>query len=140
MGESMEKKEFQKTVKDKLKSIGFTVKGNNAYKILDADYLIGVSLDHNPYCKGYFIEYGVVYLPDEKKIPFKGFFDWDDRFLFTREADADLGKYQIQEMEYDEDELTECFEYEARMPDELMTQLEINIQRKLVLLEENAIN
>ena len=73
IGDGMEKKMFQKIVKDRLKIEGFKIKGNNSYKLLGKDYLIGVMLDHNPYCRGYFIEYGVVYLPDESKFPFQGF-------------------------------------------------------------------
>ncbi len=132
----MEKKEVQKIVKEKLKSIGFTVKGNVCHKIIDDDYLVGVWLDHDPYSKGYFIEYGAVYLPDEDKIPFNGFCDWDDRFLFTQEPGADLEKYPIQEIEYDEDEITECFDYIERTSEDLTNQLEINIQKKLALLDD----
>lgn len=132
----MDKKEFQKIFKEKFKLMGFTIKGNVGYKLLEDDYLIGVSLDHNPYSQGYFIEYGVVYLPDKDKIPFRGLYDWEDRFLFTQEANADLAKYQIQEMEYDEEKLTECFEYGARTSEDFISELEINIQKKLMLLDD----
>lgn len=132
----MEKRDFQKIVKSYFKGKGFQFKGNNGYKILNDDYLIGVSLDHNPYCKGYFIEYGVVFLPDEKKFPFKVFFDWDDRFLFTKSSNDDLGKCQINEIQYDEDKLTECFEYYDRTEDDLLKQLDINNELKINALRD----
>lgn len=127
----MEKSDFQKIVKNYFKEKGFRFKGNNGYKLVDDDYLIGVSLDHNPYCKGYFIEYGVVFLPDAKKFPFKGFFDWDDRFLFTKNLNEDLRKFQIDGIEYDEDSLTECFEYYDRTEEDLLKQLDINNELKV---------
>ena len=132
----MEKKMFQKIVKDRLKIEGLKIKGNNSYKLLGKDYLIGVMLDHDPYCRGYFIEYGVVYLPDESKFPFQGFCDWDDRFLFTKEVNGKLEQFQIDELEYDEETLTECFEYEDRTAEDLSNQLEINIQKKLAPLKD----
>ena len=127
----MKKNDFQRIVKIFFKEKGFIFKGNNGYKILSNDYLIGISLDHNPYCKGYFIEYGAVFLPDEKKYPFRGFFDWDDRFLFTKGLNEDLKKYPINETEYDEDKLTECFEYCDRTEDDLLKQLYVNSELKL---------
>lgn len=131
----MEKKIFQKIVKDRLKIAGFKIKGNNCYKLWSEDYIIGVTLDHDPYSSGYFIEYGVVYLPDDGKFPFRGFYDWDDRFLFTKEANGDLEQFIINKMEYDEETLTDCFEYEDRTSEDLSKQLEINMQKKLALLE-----
>ncbi len=128
---SMEKGDFQKIVKNYFKEKGFRFKGNNGYKLIDDDYLIGVSLDHNPYCEGYFIEYGVVFLPDDKKFPFKGFFDWDDRFLFTKSSNIDWEKYQIIENQYDEDLLSECFEYCGRTENDLLEQLNVNNKLKI---------
>ena len=144
-GGNMEKKEFQKIVKDRLKIEGFRTKGNLAYKLIDEDYLIGVMLDHNPFCKGYFIEYGALYLPDDlcfptdRSFPYQGYCDWDDRFIFTTDADIDLGGLRFEEMCWiKEEKLTQCFEYDIRTSEELIEQLDINIQRKLKLLEDKT--
>lgn len=132
----MEKKQFQKIVKDRLKIIGFHVKGNYCYKMLDNDYLVGVTLDHNSYCKGYFIEYGGAFLTDEDKTPFQGVLDWDDRFLFTKNPNDDLNQYTIENLGFDDEGLTECFEYDIRTPEDLVKQLETNINKKLMRVED----
>lgn len=69
----MDKKEVQKVIRDKMRVLGFRSKGNCFHKIIDDDYVIGIYLDHHPFCKGYYIEYGAIYLPDDTKMPFKGF-------------------------------------------------------------------
>ena len=136
----MEKKEFQKIVRARLKKEGFVVKGNYAHKILDDDYLVGVELEHHPFCKGYFINYCVIYLPDERKYPpFQGFCDWDDHFDFTKNPEDNLNNYPLEENTvrdkvYDEDALVRYFEYDIRTPDDLIPQLDINIRRKLSLV------
>ncbi|MBQ3128700.1 MAG: hypothetical protein IJC13_06655 [Clostridia bacterium] len=144
----MEKKEFQKIVRTRLKKEGFMVKGNYAHKILDDDYLIGVEMDHHPFCKGYFIYYGVIYLPDDIKFPpFKGFFDWRNRFDFTKDPKDDLNNYPLEEhingfIDYDEDSLERYFEYDIRTGEDLAIQLDINIKKKLssVYDKEFALN
>lgn len=130
----MEKKEFQNVVKDKMKVLGFRIKGNNCYKVLDNNYLIGVSLDHHPYCKGYFVEYGGLYLPDEWKIPFRGEYDWDNRFIFTINSKDNLLHYHIESIDENEEGLVDYCEYDNWETRELIKQLDLNIEKKLSLL------
>lgn len=47
-----------------------------------------------------------------------------------------MEQFQIDELEYDEETLTECFEYEDRTAEDLSNQLEINIQKKLAPLKD----
>ena len=132
----MEKKEAYKIVKNKFKILGYTGKGNVYYKILDDNYIVGVWIDHDPYSKGFFIEYGVLYLFDEDNLAFNGYVDWEDRFLFTEDSDDTLDKYQIRDIEFIEDGLTECFQYNERTSESLINQLETNIREKLALLND----
>lgn len=128
----MEKKEVQRMMRDKMKALGFQAKGNSYYKIVDNDYLIGVYLDHHPFCKGYFFEAGAVYLPDEGKMPFDGCFDYDERFVFTKTPEEDLNSYDLEGWDDStSDELLDYFEYGQRSKEELDKQLDINIQRRL---------
>lgn len=127
----MEKKDFKRIVKEFFKAKGFQFKGNNGYKLISDDYLIGLSLDHSPYCKGYFVEYGVVFLPDENKFPFKGFYDWNDRFLFAKDLNEKLENFQMNEKQYDEEILAECYEYYDRTAENLLKQLNINYELKV---------
>jgi len=95
----MNKKEFLLNIKYILKSKGFKNKGNFFYVIIDIDYLIGIYLDHHPFCDAYYIEYGVVFLPDGKNSPLSGEFDWSDRFLFKKNDSNNNVK--IDYLEYD---------------------------------------
>lgn len=130
----MEKKEFQKIARDKLKSEGFRVRGNYCYKRIDEDYLVFITLDHSPYHRGYYIEYGGLYSREE--IPPWWDSDWNERFLFTENPDDDLEKYNIENLRYMTDGLVECFEYENREPEDFLRQLDINLKKKLVLIED----
>lgn len=130
----MEKKEFQKIVKDKMKKLGFQSRRNNYYKIVDDDYLIGVSLDHHPFCKGYFVEFGVIYLPDEEKLPFDGWYDWNAWFVFAKMPEDDLRKYHIENLDVDDDDLVDYFEYDIRSMEELNKALDLNIEKRLSLI------
>ena len=56
-------------------------------------------MDHYPFCKGYFIDYGVIYLPDEEKLLFWGWCDWSASFLLTEASEDDLTKYHIEDMD-----------------------------------------
>lgn len=131
----MEKNEFQKILKQYFKKKGFQFKGNNGHRIWNGEYLVGVCLEHHSYCKAYSITYGVVYLPDNNKIPFSGWFDWSDQFLFTKQSGDNLEKYSIEKMDgYDETNLVDYFEYELRDPEELLNQIESNVNRKMELV------
>ena len=131
----MEKKEVQVIVKEKLKSYGFKSRGNNHYKMIEDDYMVGVSLDHHPFRKAYFIEYGGVFLPDEKKVPFCGFYDWMGWFLFTQNAEDNLEQLE-QCLEKDiwgnGTELLDYFEYDKKDKDSLIEALNINVEKKLL--------
>lgn len=131
----MDKTNFQKIVKKYFIEKGFQFKGTKGYKMIDNTYLIGVCLEHHSYCKAYRIDYGVVYLPDEKKVPFSGWYDWHDEFLFTQKPGEDLEQYAIGNIDdYDESNLVDYFEYESRDKQELLEQLEINENRKMELI------
>ena len=139
----MEKKEVQKFIKNKMKKLGFRSRGNGLYKILDDSYLIGIYMDHHPYCKGYFIEYGVIYLPDDEKMPFRGDFDWRGRFFFTTDPEDDLSKYHFDVEEADEnfpEKIVDYFEYDVFTLAELDAQLDLNIKKLLpALLDKNFV-
>ena len=142
-GKQMEKKEVQKFIKNKMKELGFRSRGNGLYKILDDNYLIGIYMDHHSYCKGYYIEYGVIYLPDDEKMPFRGDFDWSSRFFFTTDPEDDLSKYHFDVDEVDEDsygKIIEYFEYDVFTLEELDAQLDLNIKKLLpALLDKNFV-
>ena len=131
-GKHLEKKEFQKIVKEKLKELGFKSKGNYHHKIIDGDYLIGVHMEHHSFCKGYFIASGVIYFPDEEMTSFTGCFDYDQPFYFTKTAEDDLNSYDLEgwDDQY-EDDLVDYFEYDVRSKEDLERQLDINIQRRM---------
>ncbi len=139
----MEKREVQKFIKNKMKELGFRSRGNGLYKILDDNYLIGIYMDHHPYCKGYFIEYGVIYLPDDEKMPFRGDFDWSSRFFFTTDPEDDLSKYHFDVDEADENfykKIFDYFEYDVFTLEELDAQLDLNIKKLLpALLDKNFV-
>lgn len=139
----MEKKEVQKFIKNKMKELGFRSRGNGLYKILDDNYLIGIYMDHHPYCKGYFIDYGAIYLPDDEKMPFRGDFDWSSTFFFTTDPEDNLSKYHFDVDEVDEDsygKIIEYFEYDVFTLEELDAQLDLNIKKLLpALLDKNFV-
>ena len=137
----MEKREVQKFIKNKMKKLGFRSRGNGLYKILDDSYLIGIYMDHHPYSKGYFVDYGVIYLPDDEKMPFRGDFDWRGRFFFTTDPEDDLSKYHFDVEEADEnfpEKIVDYFEYDVFTLAELDAQLDLNIKKLLsALLDKN---
>ena len=125
----MEKKEAKKIIKEVLKKYGFHPNKIGGYKILDDDYLIGMDMTHSTYCKGYMMDYGAIYLPDEEKMPFRGIYDWRGVFLFTKAEGDDLRKYKENLLNVRAgDNLSQLFEYGIRTPEEFKEQLEINIE------------
>ena len=128
----MEKKEAKKIIKEVLKKYGFHPNKIGGYKILDNDYLIGMNMTHSTYCKGYMMDYGVIYLPDEEKMPFDGIYDWRGAFLFTKTEGDDLRKYKdILLSGYGDESLWHVFEYGVRTSEEFKEQLAINIEVKM---------
>ncbi len=132
----MEKKEFQKIIKHKLKDRGFKSRGNHCYKIIDDEYLIGVSLIHRSYGQGYFVDYGIIYLPDESKIPFSGDYDWSRKFWFTKDYEKSLNRYQLDNVEEFYKELIDYFEYEIRSVESLEESIDINVDKMLSVLSD----
>lgn len=130
------KKEFQNLFKQKLKDIGFKSRGNHYYKIIDDQYLIGVSLIHRSYGQGYFVDYGIIYLPDESKIPFSGDYDWSRKFWFTKDYEKVLDRYQLDNVEECYKELVDYFEYEIRSVESLEKSIEINVDKMLSVLSD----
>ena len=111
----MEKKEFQSLFKAYMKERGFKVKGNCVYQFVDDQYIIVVHLDHHPYTKGYFIEYGAIYEPDAEQRQKKSLqkTDFGSFFLFTTDSNDDLNQYPIENLNcrVDSKILTNYFEY-----------------------------
>lgn len=132
----MEKKEFQKAVKEKFKAKGFKARGNHYYKIIDDKYLIGASLIHRTYNKAYYVDYGIIYLPDETKLPFKGNFDWSKSFWFTKDYEKKLNRYQLDHVEECYHELTYYFEYDVRSMESLEESMDVNIEKMLCVLSD----
>jgi len=135
---SMEKKELQNLFKTYMKEMGFKVKGNCAYQFVDDQYIIGVCLDHHPYSKGYFVEYGAIYEPDaiQRQKVLSGKCDFRRFFLFTTDPDDDLNQYPIENPNYrvDSNILTDCFEYSIRTKMDFKYSMDINIKKRFQLL------
>ncbi len=134
----MDKKEFQQIVKHKLKDRGFRAKGNYHYIIINSRYWAGIKLDHHPYCRGYYIEYGGIYDPANDFSPFHFGFDLSYRFVFSKKPNDDLGRYDISnpiiENIYKPDcPFTEYFEYETRTKDDLVNSLVANLDLRFPL-------
>ena len=136
----MEKKEFQKLFREKMKSLGFSVRGNYASKFLEDDYLVGIFLDHSSYGKEYYIQYGVIYEPDEKRLPFSGWCDWSVRFKFTTKPNDDLSLYPIEDINhhFSRDDVIDWFEYEVRTAEDFEKQLEVNLEKRFAPLYDKS--
>lgn len=90
----MEKEELKRFLKIRFEELGFQKRKDYYFKILDDDYLIGCCLNPSSYSKGYQFYCGVIYLPNELKMPFHGLFDieWDFRFPVNPDAELDFDK------------------------------------------------
>ena len=134
----MEKKEVQKLLKEMMKEYGFKSRGNHHYKIIEEDYLIGVSLDHHPFRKAYFIEYAALFLPAEEKMPsgkFCGFCDWNKRFLFTQNGDEEYLRQGLEKSIWgDGTELVDYLEYDKRDIDSAKKEISVNLEKQLMLI------
>lgn len=118
----MTRKELRTFVKDKFKAQGFSAQKSYLYKIIDDDYLIGFHLDPSSYGKGYRFVCGIIYLPDELKIPLRGVFDleWIFRFPTDPTSKLDLSNYTWDRT------LETVFHYENYSIEQLETFFEIN--------------
>ncbi len=134
----MEKKEFQLLVKEKLKSYGFSSRGNIHYKLIDADYLVRVELEHRSFYKAYSIDFCVVY-EVEKEVPlYKQFWNWRNHFYFPEKIRENLSNFHLKKLDKSGDscasipELTVNFQYDRRSIEELDQYLDENIQKRLL--------
>lgn len=90
----MEKIEMHRFVRQKFKSMGFRTQKNKFHKLIGDDYLVGVTMDAG-YVKSYRFYCGMIYLPDEWKMPFKGVFDISRQYMFpeTLNGGPDVQKW-----------------------------------------------
>lgn len=134
----MEKKEFLNLFKETMKNRGFKTRGKYCYKLIDDDYLIGIWPDYNTYADAYYIEYGVIYEPDENdlKKPFSSYADFSMRFQFTANPDDSLSNYDIGNINlfFDKTQIIDWFEYLYRPKENFEKQLSINIEKRFNLL------
>ena len=130
----MDKKEFRNLFKAYMKEKGFKVRGRYAYQFVDDQYIIGVSLDHHPFTKGYILEYGAIYEPVDVQHSIA--FDFRSFFLFTTDPNEDLNKYPIENLKcrVDYNVLTDYFEYDFRTDEDFKHSMDINIEKRLHLL------
>lgn len=84
----MEKNEFRNYIKHRFKALGFQSQKSINYAILEQDYLIALELYPCTYGKQYQVICGVIFLPDEKKIPLRGIYDYQCNFRFPLEPDT----------------------------------------------------
>lgn len=137
-GGNVEKKEFIDLFKELMKSRGFKIRGKCGYKFIDEEYLVGVWLDYNTYADAYYIEYGVIYEPEEEdlKKPFSSYPDFSMRFQFTTNPEDSLLNYDIGNIDlfFNRTQVIDWFEYSCRTKEDFEKQLEINIEKRFNLL------
>jgi len=104
----MTRSELRTFTQKKLKAMGYQAQKSYLYKIIDDDYLIGFHLYPSSYIKGYSFVCGIIYLPDELKMPLRGVFDleWEFQFPFDPDGVFDLKDYP------DRTKYMRVFEYE----------------------------
>lgn len=120
----MTSKESKKIIKSQFEQLGFQSKGNLCFKQIDEEYLVGVFLDHHPFRKAYFVECGGVYLPDERKTPFHGWFDYSTSFQFRTESE--------------EQKACDFLEYEFKTENDLIDEIQSNIDHVLRLYYDKS--
>lgn len=112
----MEKTEFKLYLRKRLKELGFEKRKDFYSKIMDEDYLVGIDLEHSSYVNGYQFRCGIVYLPNEQRVPFCGVFDlkWNFEFPFEPGQKLDFAKkplkYVFEYEKYTLDDFKELFE------------------------------
>lgn len=122
----MEKSEFKLYIKNRLKELGFHKRKDFYSKVMDENYLIGIDLDHSSYVKGYQFRCGIVYLPNEQRIPFRGIFDLKWNFYFPSEPG--------QKLDFEKRPLKYIFEYEKYTIDEFKEFFEQNYEHYIIPL------
>lgn len=124
----MEKREFKLYLKDRLIGLGFHKRKDFYSKVIGEDYLIGIDLEHSSYVKGYQFRCGIVYLPNELRVPFRGLLDLKWNFMFPFEPGDKL--------EFDRKPLRYIFEYEKYTVDEFEALFEQNYEQYIVPLHD----
>ncbi len=131
----MDKKEFQNMFKIYMRSKGFRVRGNCAYQFIDDQYVIGVYLDHHPFVKAYFVEYGAIYEPDstQRKKILSGKSDFRMCFQFTVDPSDDLDHYQIEDLSryFDRSVVIDWFDYTIGTKEYFEKSMEVNFKKRL---------
>ena len=130
----MTRQELRAYVKDKFKKMGYQAQKSYLYKVFDDDYLIGFYLEPSSYVKGYAFVCGIIYLPDELCMPFRGVFDlqWEFQFPCKPEEKLDLSTYP------ENPKLCRVFEYEKFTLEQLEKVFEVNYEYFMVpLLDKN---
>lgn len=128
----MTKSDVKQILKRCMKEQNFSVQNGRYYKIVEDNYLVGVWLDHSPYGEMYNIYYGVIFLPDETKMPFKGWCDWEDCFWFTKNPKDDISKYPLNRIDCTLPEGVDYrVEYAIWSEESFEKQLRENLQNRL---------
>lgn len=81
----MTKEDMGKYIRQKFSSLGYQSSRNIYYKMFDDDYLIAFELISTGRSKGYYFTCGIIYLPDEHKMPVRGVYDLQWDFIFPWE-------------------------------------------------------
>lgn len=122
----MEKKELKEFIRVKFKELGFQKRKDYYTKTLDGDYLIGFYLYPSSYTKGYQFCCGIIYLPNEFKMPFHGLCDLDWNFRFPFKPGTEL--------DFNQDPLAYVFEYEYYTVEQLERIFAQNYERYMLPL------
>lgn len=105
----MTKADLKTFIKSKLKSLGYQQRKAYFYKMIDDDYLISFYLDPTGRSKGYYFICGIIYLPDDIKMPVNGIFDLEWKFIFPWEPTSEFDVAKC----LDDKLYKKVFEYEA---------------------------
>lgn len=130
----MTKEDLIGFIKHRFVTLGFCCRKNIFYKIYDDDYLIAFELISTGRSKGYYFTCGVIYLPDEMKMPVHGIYDLQWDFIFPWESGFDFDLHVcIKSKRY-----RRVFEYEKYTLQELEKILDENIEYFMApLLDKN---
>lgn len=140
----MKKEQLKRIIKNQMKELGFQYSAGKYFCYLDDSYVVGLWLEAHPYCKGFFINYGVVYLPDEDKIPFRGWCDWEDSFLFSKTPNMKIQFDLLDDYNANQNHsvLSDYIEFEEWNDEVLSKQISENFDRRFfkVFDKEYVIN
>lgn len=86
----MTRNELRGYVKKWFNSRGFQSQKSYLFKVLDGDYLLGFYMEPTGLSKAYMFTCGIIYLPDNIKLPFHGVFDLQWDFIFPWEPNDEF--------------------------------------------------